>query len=933
MMDLVVSMGQGRNIRWWLSVALTSVVLAGCGSGDPASVIATADAEIAAGKYGDANVMLKKLVQDFPDNPAARARLAAIAVSQGDYQAADEELSRVDRSALQDAVSQRARLDVDLGLGRYNEVLAALDDPALKIGPAQAMVLRGHAQRGIGQRAAAIDSYRHALAAAPDLSAAAVGIADVQLAEDDVAAATRTLTDFLARQPDDPDALVARGKIYGRKGEFANAAASFAKAVANAPPSWPPSRRWSAKYQQAEAHLRRNDIDGAKAVYEELNKAVPGIAATRLLAARIALLERRFHDGIEELQRLAQGAPDNESIALLLAQAQFAGGSREQAVTTLERLVARNARNLDAVKLLARVRLEQGRPDRALELIDAVSADHPLDPDLVSLGGAARLQMGRPKEAIASLERAIANDPTNQAAKLQLAAARLSQRNAEGALALLDELPDDVLATQQDRLRLLALISEGNRGAVDKEIAGLVGRDPVDPQALGGAIEVLMAAGRLDLARKVADRLYEVAADKPALLLRVAQVAAADKDWTRAETALNEAIKRDARNIDFRVALAQIAAARGDEERAIAVLDEARRIDPAALAPQLLRAAQYLRLDNPTEANKVIDDLLRAAPTDGAAAAAAGVLLMNFGKPEAALPRLTLATEQRPSAENWFNLSRAQFASGQKKAARDSLVRAVAAKPDWVAAVGSLASLDIADDKPEDAVRRSADFARRFPRSAEAQQMYGETLLAAKRPVEANKVFAAAFALAPSSALAVGQYRARSQARLAQPEEPLASWLARTPNDLAVRALLAEAYMRTNNRARAIAEYEDLLGRSGTNVLALNNLAWLYSSTNPGRAEELGRRALAIAPESSAVLDTLGWILFNRDKTSAALPMLAKAATGAAGDPAIQYHYARVLAKEGDAAKAKEVVQRALASKSAFEQRGDAERLLKDLSK
>lgn len=917
----------------WILVAVPMLVLAACSASDPASVIARADAEIAAGKYGDANVMLKKLVQDFPENAAARARLAAIAVDQGDYQAAEAELARVERSALTDAVSQATRLEVDLGLGRYDRVLAALDDAGLLIAPADAMVLRAQAQRGLGQRAAAIDSYRRALAAAPDNSAAVVGIAEVQLADDDVAAATKTLDEFLDRRPDDPDALVARGRLYGRKGEFANAAASFAKAVANAPAGWPPSRRWSAKYQQAEAHLRRNDVDGAKAVYEELNKAVPGIAATRLLAARIALLERRFNDGIEELQRLAQAAPGNESIELLLSQAQFAGGSREQAVTTLERLVARNAKNLDAVKLLARVRLEQGRPDRALELVDAVSADHPLDPDLISLGGAARLQMGQPQDAIASLERSIASDPTNQGAKLQLAAARLSQRNAEGALSLLDELPDDVLATQQGRLRLLALISEGKREAVDKEIAQLVGKDPADLTALGGAIDVLRAAGRQDLARKVADRLYEVGAGNPAMLLRVAQVAAADQDWTRAETALDEAIKRDQRNVDLRVALAQIAAARGDEERAIAVLDEARRIDPAAIAPQLLRAAQYLRLKNPADAEKVIGELLKAAPGNGAAAAAAGVLLMNFGNPEAALPRLTLATEQNPSAENWYNLARAQAALKQSKSARDSLVRAVTAKPDWAAAVGSLASIDVAEGKAQDAVRRTAEFARRFPRSAEAQQVHAETLLAAKEPAAANKVFAQAYELAPSSALAVGQYRARSQGGLARPEEPLAAWLARTPNDLAVRALLAEAYLRANNRARAIAEYEDLLGRSGTNVLALNNLAWLYSSSNPARAEELGRRALALAPQSTAVLDTLGWILFNRDKTSEALPMLEKAATVAAQDPAIQYHYARVLAKEGDAARAREVVQRALASSAAFDQRADAERLLKELSK
>jgi predicted Zn-dependent protease len=81
------------------------------------------------------------------------------------------------------------------------------------------------------------------------------------------------------------------------------------------------------------------------------------------------------------------------------------------------------------------------------------------------------------------------------------------------------------------------------------------------------------------------------------------------------------------------------------------------------------------------------------------------------------------------------------------------------------------------------------------------------------------------------------------------------------------------------------------------------------------------------------VQDTLGWILFKRDKTNEALPLLQKAAGTATEDPTIQYHYAAASARSGDRERALEVVQRALAIQVPFDQRGDAERLLAELRK
>jgi putative PEP-CTERM system TPR-repeat lipoprotein len=920
----------GRQMVW---VAVGSALLVACGSPDPASVLADADKLMQVGKLADANVKLKKFVQDDPANEGARARLARIAVANGDFTAADAELERIDAASLTDPDAQQVRLEVDLGLGRYAEVLAALAKPSVTLPAERKAQLSGQAQLGLGNLAAAEAAFQQAQQARPDWVDPALGLADVAVARQDVNAAITVIDSILARVPNDPDALVARAKLYGRKGDFVNAAAGFAKAGVEAPASWSPAKRWSAKYQEAEAHIRRNNLAAAKVVHAELVKAVPGIAATRMLAARIALIERRYQDGIEELQRLAQATSGNDGIDLLLAQAQFAGGSREQGIVTLERVVARNPTNVEAAKLLARVRLEQNRPDRALELLGALQTAGTNDPDVISLLSAAKLQQGQPEQAIATLEQAIAANPQNQSAKLQLAAARLAQRDSKGALQLLDQLPSDVLVTQQARLRLLALVADGNRERVAAVVEELLARTPPDVDGLAAALDVMRVAGRQDLARRIADKLLAAGGDNARVLLRVAQVAAGDQDWARADELLNKAVTLDPKNMEVRVVLAQVAAARGDDARALAVLDEARRVDPAAVSPSLLRAGAHLRERDATAANKVLDALLAAAPKDGVAAAAAGSLLMTSGQPELALQRFASAVEQRPTAENLYLLAQTQMATGALVQARESLVRAVTARPEWPTAVAALASLDARNGRLDDAVKRASDFARRFPNNADALAIHGEMLLAARRPDEANAVFEKAFALAPSSSLAVAKHRARQAGGAPRPEAPLAEWLANQPDDLAVRALLAEAYLRVGNQARAATEYEELLKRSDSNVLALNNLAWIYTASDLARAEALARRAHELAPRATQVLDTYGWILLKRNKANDALPLLKQAAQDSPKDASILFHYAAALAETGDTARAKEVVERALGFGIAFESRAEAEKLAQALRK
>ena len=122
-----------------------------------------------------------------------------------------------------------------------------------------------------------------------------------------------------------------------------------------------------------------------------------------------------------------------------------------------------------------------------------------------------------------------------------------------------------------------------------------------------------------------------------------------------------------------------------------------------------------------------------------------------------------------------------------------------------------------------------------------------------------------------------------------------------------------------------------MLQKETNNVLALNNLAWLYYQEKDARAVNTAELAYKLKPNNAAVADTLGWILLDQGKISRAVEIFKKAVALAPDNPEIGYHYAVALAKAGDKARARQQLEQLLASNKSFGQRDAAKALLKQM--
>jgi tetratricopeptide (TPR) repeat protein len=115
-------------------------------------------------------------------------------------------------------------------------------------------------------------------------------------------------------------------------------------------------------------------------------------------------------------------------------------------------------------------------------------------------------------------------------------------------------------------------------------------------------------------------------------------------------------------------------------------------------------------------------------------------------------------------------------------------------------------------------------------------------------------------------------------------------WEKRLPNSSQVILLSAMLEQEDGNQSEAIKRYEKLLGLVPDNVVALNNLAWLYLEVDGNKAETLAKSAADLAPSSVDVLDTYAWALFKNNKLEKALEVIQYASELAPDNAMVREH-------------------------------------------
>lgn len=404
-------------------------------------------------------------------------------------------------------------------------------------------------------------------------------------------------------------------------------------------------------------------------------------------------------------------------------------------------------------------------------------------------------------------------------------------------------------------------------------------------------------------------------------------------------------------------ALAQLALRSGDFDIALENAETAAELDPDRLEAQLLyartllvagRADESLALgeqlasehDAPEVQLQYAELLLSAGRSEQAEARLEDILEQSPGMPEAirALAFLTLTTEQYDEAERHFNTLRGN--DSYRDEAFYYLGRIAEAEEQFLQATRSYSRVTEGRHAVEaqirtalivlaemgdrgGALRHLEEFGNANPQFASDMLLArGRLLLQTGEPESAMQLLDEAVAESPDDEQlreahvelhVILAQDAMSRGRLDRAEGWIDMGIERYPESVSVRYQHALLLQQQNRMRRAANVLETLAEENPDNATVLNALGYLLTDHFDRHSEARGyiQRALALNPDSPAIIDSMGWVLYNLGEYEAALGYLQRAYRLEA-DPEIAAHLIDTHWALGERDDARELLGRAI---------------------
>lgn len=926
-----------RNIRTnsrkkTISILTLTVVfvlgITACGNTkDTETLISEAKQYQQSGNDNAAIIQLKNALQQEPNNREARFLIGVSYNETGDVLSAEKELNRA----------------IDLGMDT-NKVIPILGESLLKIGEFQQLLdktkdfpdinnsidillLRGKAQLALGMHEEAKGLFEQILRQEPDSPEALIGLARYSIVKRDIDSSMRFAAQAVRKNATNTDAWLFLGDLLRAQNKTDQALSAFEQVIKLDP-------------ENADAHIKRatikidaKEFKEAKSSIESAKEISPNSLVVIYTQALLEFSQENYSEALASIQQILSVAPEHMPSVLLAGAIQHALGSLAQSEQYLEKYIKADPNNFYARKLLATVLLKNQRANMAFDVIEPALGIIDHDPQLFALAGEAYIQMGDFDKANEYFGKASTLAPNSAALHTALAISNLAEGDNEHAVTELKAAID--LDGDSTRAGVLLVMTHIRLKEFDKALdaaKALEKEQPDNPlfQNLKGGVYL----GKEDIpsARASFNKALSMQADYFPAITNLARIDIQENNPEAAKRRFETLLEHDNKNIQAMNALANIALSQQDSDSATKWLELASNRNPDELQPAIQLAAFYLRIGEKNKPLLISQKLLGTHPDDlRVLEILAQSQLANDNKAAALENYEKIAARSPDSAEAQFKVASIHASLENLPAASNALRAALQIKPNYLEAKLAQVRIAVHNKNESEALALAKTIQKQHEESPIGFVIEGD-LLIKPQPELALKAYEQAFKIAQNGPLMIKLHAALSQSgKEKDANTRLTKWLSDNPADAQTRLYSAGIYLANQQNDAAIKEYEVIIQHHPDHAITLNNLAWLYQQKKDPRAVEYAERAYQNAPEAPAILDTLGWILFENGDTTRAVTLLQKAATLAPNAGEIQYHFAAALAKSGDETKAIEILEKVLASDKTFSQIEEAKYLLTQL--
>lgn len=916
-----------RPTRLLLACAL-SFGLAACGGGESSdSLVSQAKASIAKGDVKAAVIQLKNAVAADEKNAEARYELGKLYFEQNDLASAEKEFRRAREAGYAASAVNPMIARALLGQREFQRVLDEVPAPTESDPNAPTLqALRAIAELGLGHKEEARKTLLQTEQTAPDNAEMHWALAQLALADNDADKAMQALDQALRIDPRHRDSLLLKGDLLRATGKKAEATVVYREVLKIDP------RNINARLALAGIAIAGNKLDDARKEVDSALKAMPNSLMARFTEALIDFREKKTERARDHLAAVLKSAPEFIPALLLGGSVEYALGNLQTAEAHLNKVVKAAPNNAYALRLLAATQLRLGRPDDAARTLAPTLKSAHQDAGVLVVAGEIALAKKDYPRASAYFEQAAKRSPESAAIRTELGVARLAQGD-QRAMAELQAAADmEGSSSRAETVIMLIQLRQQKFDAALASIAALEKKRGASPLIWNYRGAAYLGKKDTSNARRSFEKALQLQPDYFPAADNLAQLDLADNKPQAARARYEAILAKKPDQVAPMLSLAQLAMRQGKESEVLQWLEKAANSDAKAFAPRAMLAQYWMAKKNADKALIYVKEAVNANPDNPQGLYLLGQVQAAKGDLPNAVSTYKRLTERAPRMVEAHNrLAAVLLQSNDSKGARLALDQALKVDPANVEAKRLLIGLALRDKDYARALELAHQVQKDHPKASVGFALEGEVLMAQRDFQTAAKRFETAYGLGSSGALAIDLHRAYAAAGdRAKAEHKIGQWLAEHPRDVAARMYLAEAQLKAGQFPQAAAQYEISLKQNPKNLLALNNLAWLYQQLHDPRAVSTAEQAYTLQPDNPAVADTLGWILIERGDLKRGLELVRKALAKAKAPEAaeMRYHLAVGLERIGNKAQARAELQALIASGRPFSKLEEAKSLL-----
>lgn len=656
----------------------------------------------------------------------------------------------------------------------------------------------------------------------------------VQALKGDRAGALLAAEGLGSRNPTDPDAATLLATLYLAQNRLADVEPVMQRAVEANPGNLQLLDSFASALIRLEKH------DRAEEVLKRIIEAEPKVLDRRLRLAGF-YDERREYEKAEAILREVIGLDsENEQRYLALAKFQYARKGMSEGEAAL--VGARKSLPKSSAIRFALGELYQlnKQPEKARTVYEEARDEFRGKPAaleaMVKLA-AIDWMTGKQEEAEKQLAEVLKENPSASDALFLRGKIALQRGNGKDAIQDLRSVVKD----QPDSAEVHALLGRAylmtsETGLARESLEHAVTLNPRLTDAQMALVALDTSSGKLKEARTRVDGLLKQDPNNLQTMSVLLKLQAAERDWSGTEQTMSRAREAGADSSAADLVEGRLRQARGELEQAQASFERALARHPEAPEPLIALVQLDLQRSKSPQAKQRLEQVLTRSPNHPYAAGLLG--------------EIALLANDQSTAENRF---------------REAIVR----KPDWGQPWLHLATLKLAQKKPEEARETLENGLKAIPKSEEMRLLLATTLSEAGEVDRAIQEYEALLRSNPRALVAA--------------------------NNLA--SLLTDQKGDPKSLERALAVAKD------------------FETTAP----------------NPYFLDTLGWVHHKLGNSGQALHFIQQAAAKAPDHPVVNYHLGLAYFKAGQTAEAKTHLEKAVAAPKPFPGLDEAKSVLAQL--